>query len=749
MTSVIHPRREKHGTNDTYLRTMLAHAMRFLRTVGLGVVGFLVLPLACACAAPCSNEVLRSELRSGGLPDCRAYELVTPTYKEGAPPLAGVFAVSKSGNSLIGASFGVYGGALEDQLGNSNLLGAAYLYSRTAVGWKASPLGPAPSMYNSNGMFDASTELNSSLWELSMRSQPSNVTGLYIERQPGHFTEVGPATPNPTLANRNKYNYLGASRDLSRVIFSTESGFHWPSDATVEGASPLYEYVDTGNVEPRLVGVSGGVESTDLVSRCGTRLGSSDAISGEGSMYNAISSDGTRVFFTAVGEDDRACGAAEPPADELFVREEISPNVMQTTAVSEPAEKDCGECLTGGGVKDAVFEGASEDGSKVFFLTEQELLPGATGKNLYEYDFAGQEKHRITLISSGNASPGVLGVTRVSEDGSHIYFVARGVLASNANSAGYTATAGHPNLYVANGEHTSFIATLSQEDEGNDWRQIDNRTASSSHDGQILVFVSQEDITREGITPGINQVFRYDAGNATLVRASIGHEGYNNNGKTPLYGAAVPSFPPSGLSYRRHDSPTSASGVLVPEDGAVFFESPDALTPQALKDELSELGTPVPNVYEYRDGKVYLLSDGQDSGTVEINPSVQLIGWGTSGEDVFLSTSDSMVPQDTDAQQDIYDARVEGGIPVPLALAPCLEDACRGGLTPPPSLSTALAAPMPEAFATPGTGAVKTKLKAKAKHAKPRPKKRRSAGRKRRKAKKTSGTLTGVNGRRS
>ena len=58
------------------------------RVAGLAVVVvLLVVGVFCvpAGATVCGNEVLRGVLGSGSLPDCRAYEMVTPPYKEGYP----------------------------------------------------------------------------------------------------------------------------------------------------------------------------------------------------------------------------------------------------------------------------------------------------------------------------------------------------------------------------------------------------------------------------------------------------------------------------------------------------------------------------------------------------------------------------------------------------------------------------------------------------------------------------------------
>lgn len=727
--------------------------LSILVAIGLGLVS-----ATDATAQSCPNEALRSELRSGQLPDCRAYELVTPVYKEGQVAASTVFALTADGAHLIGTSFGVFGGASEDRLG-AQFPGAVYEFSRTPEGWRASSLGPPVATYVSNGVYDASADLNSTLWQLSRRPPPGTtaeppeqvanenaVTDFYIEHPLGEFSDIGRPTPDPKRPNKRKYTYIGGSSDLSHIIFAPKAGFHWPFDNTVNNISTLYEYVGVerpGELsrEPMLVGVNGPKGSDELLSECGIRLGASEP-SGGGSMYNAISSDGRRVFFTAVGADDRSCGATEPPVDELFVREELPSGEMQTTAISEPAVGHCSPAPTPP-CADARFQGASWDGSKVFFTSAQKLLPGAGegSTNLYEDELSGSGPtltQTLTLVSSGSAKADVQGVARVSEDGSSVYFVATGKLTGVPNDQGYAAAecehnpCEDDNLYVFERNerhpegHTSFIATLSPGD-GEVWAQEDSRLVLLSSDDRFLVFSSGSDPTHEGAHGA--QIYQYDSQSGVLVRASIGREGYNNDGKTPVFGAVVVNGPPVGYSYAIGDSPTQAAGLFAPADGAVFFQSPDALTPQALNDQFDQTSEPLPvsNVYEYRSGNVYLLSDGRDTSTVNSLPSVSIVASSASGADLFFSIADSLIAQDTDAQQDIYDARVGGGFPLS-SPAVCTGEACRGPLSQAPALPEALAAPAAEgvrsAPSAPVVKAAKTKARTKAK---------RRHGRKRRK----------------
>jgi hypothetical protein len=700
------------------LKSFLAWSIALVAIVGV------TLPIASAWAAnTCPNETLRSELHSGQLPDCRAYEMVSPTYTEGTI-LTGFFAVSPEGLRAIVGSLGTFAGSEQVTLNNSNVDGAAYLLSRTPTGWAASSLDPSSSEYRGHGgILAASTDLNSSLWMIGTQRQPEKTLDLYLERPLGTFTKIGTPTPESDGPNNTgtsaEFKYLGASENLSHVLFWTAPGFRWPFDATVSEGGTVYEYTGAEQ-QPMLVGVEGGLDSTALVSHCGTRLGSGSFHEGtrevrlglpegveDGSMYNAISAKGTRIFFTAIGTEATEVGECKGPrVSELYAREESpisgegAPAAnMRTVAISEPSKEDCGACLTDEASRaSAIFQGASLDGSKVFFTTEQELLPGAQGNNLYEYNFNAPTSERITCLSRGAIKPEVQGVARISEDGSHIYFVAKGILTDEANSAGNIAVEGEDNLYMYSDEGIAFVATLASGDSA-DWARADERPVMASGEGRFLVFTSEADLTNEDTSGDRSQVFQYDAAAKTLVRASVGQGGYNDDGKDPAGGSTIANGFPQSYSYVVADSPTSASGGEAPADGAVFFQSPDALTPQAL-DDVQVGDNFIENVYEYHEGHVYLLSDGRDVSIVNAGPGTKLAGSDPSGDNVFFFSSDPLVPIDGNTQQDLYDARIEGGFATPPSTVGCAGEICQGGLTGAPPLPSVggSAAQAPEGY---------------------------------------------------
>jgi hypothetical protein len=354
----------------------------------------------------------------------------------------------------------------------------------------------------------------------------------------------------------------------------------------------------------------------------------------------------------------------------------------ESAPISEPTPAQCSECDTA--VKaPAVFQGASEDGSKVFFLTEQELFAGDRGMNLYEYDFDGKYGAKVVRVSQGSAEPEVQGVARVSEDGSHVYFVAKGVL-SGRNAEGGEPVAGGENLYVFERDatypagHVAFIATLSEAD-AQDWSVNDERRMQATPDGRFLVFQSVADLTA-GDTSSEPQVFEYDALEGRLVRVSAGQAGYAS-GPANANAHASEILDQAYTGNGGFQPTAAASGLAVSAVGEggqvvsrVVFQSVGALTPGA--EGAAAAGAS--SVYEYRsvgsiaDGNVYLISQGTNKQNANIN------GIGASGADVFFSTADPLLAQDVDTNYDLYDARSGGGFSAPAASAGCEGEGCQG-----------------------------------------------------------------------
>ncbi len=443
----------------------------------------------------------------------------------------------------------------------------------------------------------ASADLDKTLWELylphredeELAEVPINDATLAVrdagDGGKGRFTPIGPVVAPGHEPGPEGFALRSASADLSHIVFSVNNELKqlWPGDETLPGATSLYEYRGVGGGEPVLVGVEneGALkgsphvnEGADLISQCGTLLGSAG--------INPLSTSGDVAYFTAL-----ACGEA-PHVNELYARVDGA----RTVAVSEPAvtgtrASECtGVCLEDenaeGGAKRgaAAFAGASQDGSKVFFSTEQPLLnvDHDTGNDLYEAELEGGEDPRIerlTMVSQGgegDATPGegsgFTGVLATSEDGSRVYFEATGELTTKANGNGERAEAGANNLYVYDtvSGQLSFVAI----------EPIP--PFDLTHDGQFAVFESTRKVVGTDDSSEARQLFEYDAASGTLARVSIGQRvpggaeceathaiesAYNCDGNTDDE-AQAPTLDESGTGSSPAESTSKQS---VAEDG--------------------------------------------------------------------------------------------------------------------------------------------------------------------------------------
>jgi WD40-like Beta Propeller Repeat len=657
----------------------------------------------------------------GGLPDGRAYEMVTPPDKNAALLNGGLLQVapdiSGDGSRLMLSSIQCFGESQSCTAARENE-GEPYSFTRTAGGWQTTALAPPPSQQDGNSSLVVNADAGTALF--SIATPPAQEDDLYARRSDGTLVDIGPVT-SPSLGSLGPQaggaNLLSATPDLSHVVYTLFASLRWPFDETIEtgGSTSVYELAGTDAAQPVLIGVSGAAGSANLISTCGTQLGNAES-------HHALSTDGKVVYFTATGHDRgvTSCppGDRAPETDELYARIDES----RTVAVSRRSPLDCTTTACQSSPPgDARFEDASSDGSKAFFLDTQQLTDNASedgnvedsatrasqcagtlgpnGCNLYEFDLAAPTGENLIDVSAGDMSglgPEVKRVMAVSADGSHAYFVAGGVLTGAPNDRGAHPVAGRENLYAFErdaghpGGQVAFIATLSTLDRNESANEIFKPSATP--DGRFLVFTSHGDLTADDdSTSGAAQVFRYDAQTGELLRISVGDNGFNDNGNTfaagQCEGVECPDDAsiPGPLDVVRRDPTMSDDGAYV------FFRSPVGLTAHALNNvqiATTEHGAPVyaENVYEYHEGHVYLISDGKDTSAVGPQSAVQLLGTDTTGANVFFSTADQLVPQDTDTQRDYYDAHICTPAspcisPSAPPLPPCLGEACHG--TPP------------------------------------------------------------------
>jgi DNA-binding beta-propeller fold protein YncE len=683
-----------------------------------------------------SNEAFRTGA-SATLPDCRVYEMVTPPSKNGAA-VGNVFIgllpdFSADGSRLVLTSLQCFADAVSCNADRGSNEGSSFAFTRAGTGWVANSLAGPAGQFGVGNVRDVSADTGMAL--LSLPTSPQRQDDFYARAPDGSLTDIGPVSPPALGAQgpRGPTYYTLATADFSHVVF--EAQFPWPYDETQEGHATPYEYVGAANTDPFLVAVTGAQNSTDLISQCG-------ALAPRENNGSTISADGSTVYVTVepCSTGTGANAGKEVPAYELYARIDGETTHPETVNIS------ASQCGSGAGTDefacrnappaDSNFEGASTDGSIAYFTSTRQLTDqasednnsgdsafrpgchetvGPNGCNLYLHDRSLPPGQRLLDASAGSGpgqGPRVQGVMATSADGSHAYFVARGVLAGNPGAATdpetgelQQAEAGANNLYLyqRDAAHpsglTTFIATLAASDK-NEWQTGAIGFANFTPDGRFLLFTSAAHLTRDDHA-STRQVFRYDAQTGQLLRVSIGQRGFNDNGNA---GTGSARIVPGGHLSSFADGNARRNPSMSNDGSRVFFMSPIGLTPGALDDVpiQEKSGEPqyAQNIYEWQapssagcsqaQGCVSLISDGRDTSSVPQpacadspqNSTTCLLGTDASGKNVFFTTGNSLAPQDTDTGIDFYDARVGGGFTAASGTTPCqTSEVCHQGGT--------------------------------------------------------------------
>jgi hypothetical protein len=619
----------------------------------------------------CPNAARRTEQPdSRDLPDCRAYEMVSPAQTGGADatetfPLGGEVRAAAEGAAITYSAYGLFGepvgGQLEDQLLSRRNAKEGRWETRSIVAPSEHPNSEAPLGYvgvffspqltqgltttAAAGLSSEAPEGLQELYLVGLKDGPgpyqlvSNLPGTQEEKEYAHPYQIGPGVYP-----------LGASSDLTHVVFATENG----------GIGPLREWV-TGRVV--IVGVSNEGEVW-TEAEVGPEHTPGGLESGLADVWRAVSEDGSRVIFTRDNGELYArvnVGVEALPEPE---REQSDLNAQKECI--EPA-KACTVKLSAGA---AQYVGASTNDSKIFYLENNDL---------YEYELPiGAVKGQARALTSGDK---VQGVVQISEDGSYVYFVAGEALKNEhgetlKNISGVAPSPGADNLYMSHEGKPAFIATLSAGD-GSDWQpgpgDDSSVLAPGAAGGARLAFTSDAGLTgydnRDAVSGQPDtEVYLYDAETGALVCASCNPNGARPAGSASLtigrYSGESSGIAPSSSNYRPRD-------LLA--DGELFFDSRDALTAHS--------SGGVQSVYEYEDGHVYPISNpagGHDSRFLDAS---------ADGTDVFFATADQLLPQDTSTNVVVYDARAGGGFPASTVTPPCTTgESCMPPASPEPGI---------------------------------------------------------------
>lgn len=661
---------------------------------------FLALFAPSALAASCPNEAIRAEQGEAALslPECRAYEFVTPGNR---PFVASTSNAPPEGSraSLTGNGLAYY---TRYPATGAERSGSRYLATRGPAGWLVEDVLPQDSpenagLFNCEQALDFSSDLSRSLlsdgWNLAEEGKPGycgeseeilalgaprGYGNLYLrEGSEGPYNLLNLTPEGVSPANALVEDY---TPDLSHILFSeaaklTPEAPPPPEDNLYlwsEGALHLVPFLP--NVLPYGEPVSGTLANGGALPS-----GAGGGQFGLALVTHAMSSDGEDVFFYA--------------NDNLYLRRNATqpPTASGACSALEPTKActvqiDKGLVESGGGV----FWYASEDGSRVFFSDEKPLTKNsqaAAGKpDLFEYEATGVASGvlRDRTKTGTFEHPNARGFSGAGANGEYVYFVALGILAgSGANSEGAKARPVEPNLYLLHNGVVTFIATLDTKKDGSIWQEEESihpnngllRTAVSPSGGYIA-FSTALSLTGFNNAPAdpancsenaCQEIFLFDAQRSQLTCVSCDPGGMPPTSSTYLPG-------PTSFSSKSIGRPAYFARQVF-DDGSVLFTTPNTLAPADVNG--------APDVYRYREGELNLMSSGSAVGaSVFLDAS-------PDGSNVFFTTAQSLAGSDTDNEISIYDARVDGGLPEPpLPTPPCEAESCRGPASSPGNATT-------------------------------------------------------------
>ena len=631
-------------------------------------------------AEPCPNEAIREAEGSTGtaLPDCRAYEQVSPVglEKNGADALGSAGSVQASSP---GSSFAYF--SLLPFVGVSAADEPQYLGSRSSS-WSFRGIYPSlePGTFvslhaltedNAAAIIEVGTEQPTLLpCEPEARvcdPGPARATAYLIDTATGAFHFLA-EYPRQSNALNTALFFAAATPDDSQILFETKAQLLPAATAEKynlyrwDASEPAGHQLSLVGLLPASEGGLAPSQGSLVTSACGSGDRAYECYT-----QHALSADGSRAFFTDLG------------TGRLYER---LIQAEETVPVSPGS---------------AEFRAATPDGRYLFYTEAGGL-----------YRFNTQTETTTELVVS---SAGVEGSLGVSDDGTVAYFVATAALTgAERNEWGAQAESGpgKVDLYRWHEDPQSHAAAISfivnalaldrdnwlageEPDSDAQGPSGGQRSSRLTPDGSVLLLSSSANLTSYQ-SAGQTEFYRYDS--AAPPGARLSCVTCSPSGAPPTVGKT--RLESTNEAIVAHPAPPPLVPRNLSADGAVvFFQTAESLLPADTNGVL--------DIYEWEASGhgscpavppglsapgahcLFLLSTGTAAQESYFGDA------SASGEDAFFFTRQPLVSQDTDNNVDVYDARVNGGIASqspPPPPRPCEAEACRPPVTTRPTEPT-------------------------------------------------------------
>lgn len=605
-------------------------------------------------AQTCPNNAERTG-PSGNLPDCRAYESVTPADIPDGSVLNSVYGWPDGRHVFYLAQTPITPGA---ESGNVQFL----LSSRTSEGWNTTAVvppidgpGTPPSTATNNvSPISFTSDFSAAFLNNPFDDDPLDqdnggydvyrfdlaTGGVSLESRPdsGPMTAAMLGTAQTSVTPPGAW-MAGASADGSEVFFQVNGNVPVAPGTTADTHTTNDELYERTGGHTYLVGILPG----GSVPACGARIagGLTDSFgNNNGFTYGAVAPDGSNVLFSASPD----CSTSG-----LYLR-----NLVNGTTVQLPG--------TG-------WAGRTADGTKIF-------TNDPTNGDLAEYDIASGQ---LTDIGAGQ-------LLAASDDGSRVYYL-------RSDNAVYVWDQATPNTstmipgtsaggYASGSGVGGPGGIYGAADGGKNW-------PSTTPDGSTFLFVDSARLTAYD-NQGNQEAYLYRAATNSVICVSCNPSGEPPQGSAELIDWRHTQFNPLVPQTARFLSTDGSRAV---------FETTDALLPEDhnVSSTATNQDSAGMDVYEWEADGTGSCQSSSDSGGC-----LYLLSAGTAGitsflagasadlHDVYILSPDAYLPGMNGAMH-VYDARINGGIPPAAGPAPCSGDACQGAAPPtppPPTIAT-------------------------------------------------------------
>jgi hypothetical protein len=611
---------------------------------------------------PCPNATLRQQTGSAYLPDCRAYELVSPSDTGNVVLTNGI--TFPSPYAVDPPRFGFHGkwGAVSgfDTPNNSF---DSYVATRTSTGWVTKYVG----VHGSENL-SATLLVPNLTWTKFMdfeggffsREVPIariwNPEGIELGRWPADYQSIPGA--------KEREGATQPSPDFTHLAFSSNNVDFDPQELGITSApGSAYDY-DTEAQSTDLISKTANGE--DIHQEPGNTATTHEYIVFPGPTYFSfrpgetaeinpgVSTNGSHILMSTAAEPDNPFDSAIP-LNRLYMR--VGDAI--TYEVSRGA--------------DVRYVGMTRNGSRVFFTTSESLVPADTdtSTDLYMWSEEGDTLTDVSLGSEGSGNTDSCfapwtarcGVQTVANPGSYetdnsiaadsgdIYFYSPELLDGPENGLD-----GAQNLYVYRNGQVEFVTQLNTDGQN----PVTRMQVSPS--GDHAAFITASSLTSYD-NAGFEEMYSYEPSTKELICVSC-----NPDGEPP-----------------QHDVEGSMNGLFMANDGRTFWTTIDPLVVQDTDG--------IKDVYEYVEGRPQLITAGtgaqDERGGSQAGVPAGLSGVTADGVNLYFSTYDTLVEQDHNGPfLKFYDARIGGGFPPAPKVTPCVAaDECHGAAssTPPPA----------------------------------------------------------------